>query len=103
MMRRISGLKRSLPAGFVVSVRPRPVSAGHAESLSFAGPNESNQSKGPEHTFGGSACLQTGAVFEAARSSARYLPDPSSLRDFIGRKSLLYRRWHFSDLLRRAI
>ena len=66
-----------------------PGSAPAGGSLSFAGPNESNQSKGPEHGFGWNEWLQAGAVFEAAGSSVRFLADPSSLRDVIGRKSLV--------------
>ena len=81
------------------SVRLRRVSAGHAESLSFAGPNESNQSKVPEHTFVKSAWLQTGAAFGSPRTSARFLADPSSRCDFIGRKSPLSHRCCSSDRL----
>ena len=60
-----------------------------AELLSFAGPNESNQSKVPQHTFVTSAWRQTGAAFESPRSSDRFLADPSSRCDFIGRKSVV--------------
>ena len=97
MAPRNPSFRGSLPAGFVASARPRPVSAGHAESLSFAGPNESNQSKGPEHTFVRSAWQQTGAVFGTARTSAGFLAAPSSLRDFIDRKSLLLHRGCLSN------
>jgi energy-coupling factor transporter ATP-binding protein EcfA2 len=60
-----------------------------AELLSFAGPNESHQSKVPQHTFVTSAWRQTGAAFESPRSSDRFLADPSSRCDFIGRKSVV--------------
>ena len=82
----------ALSAGVSASARPRRVFGPAAESLSFAGPNESNQSKGPEYTFVKSVWLRTVAVFGAARSSARFLADPSSLRDFMDRKALLVDR-----------
>ena len=63
-----------------------------AELLSFAGPNESHQSKGPEYAFVKSAWRKTGAAFGRARTSACYLADPSSLRDLIDRKSLVSHR-----------
>ena len=57
------------------------------------------KAKGLKYTFVQSAWLQTGAAFGSLRSLARFLPDPSSLRDFSGRKSsvlqvlgLFYRR-----------
>jgi len=83
---------RSRPA------RPLPGPAPAGGSLSFAGPNESKQSKRPAHRFGWNQCLQAGAVFDAARSSARFLADPSSLRDFMGRKSVLKGRLRFNAL-----
>ena len=98
-MRRIPSVRSALPAELAVSVRPRPVSAGHAESLSFAGPNESNQSKGPEYGFVKSAWLQPVAAFGAPRSSTGCRADPSSLRDFIDRKALLMDRRRSIDRL----
>ena len=89
MMRRISMAGLAHPARVVVSVRPRRVFGPAAELLSFAGPNESNQSKRPKHTFVKSVWRQTGAAFESPRSSDRFLADPSSRCDFIGRKSLV--------------
>ena len=52
-----------LTAGVFASGKPRRVFGPAAELLSFAGPNESNQSKVPEHTFVKSAWRQTGAAF----------------------------------------
>ena len=91
-MRRIPLVRRALPARVFASARPRRVFGPAAESLSFAGPNESNQSKGPGNGFVKSAWLQPVAAFGAARSSTGCRADPSSLRDFIGRKARLVDR-----------
>ena len=103
MMRRIPLVRRALPARVFASARPRRVFGPAAESLSFAGPNESNQSKGPGNGFVKSAWLQPVAAFGAARSSTGCRADPSSLRDFIDRKALLMDRRSAIDRLGRPV
>ena len=103
MMRRIPLVRRALPARVFASARPRRVFGPAAESLSFAGPNESNQSKGPEYRFVKSAWLQPVAVFGAARSSTGRRADPSSLRDFMDRQAPLLDRRSSIDRLGRPV
>ena len=120
MMRRIPLVRSALPARVSASARPRRVFGPAAESLwcshnfaarsertpaarTFAGPNESNQSKGPEHTLVTSVWLQPVAAFESPRALALFLADPSSLRDFIDRKALLVYRRRSIDLRGRFV
>jgi hypothetical protein len=86
-MRRVPTVSRALRAGYAASARPRRVPARRPGNFHLLAQMKVTKAKGLNTHLCGEDGDITDALFEAPWISAGCLLDPSSLRDFIGRKS----------------